>query len=250
MELDKIFRARITLYEMLIGDRKYTHKPEVSNFLITYQEFLNLPDKINISGIYDTNDRPVLIHFTDGKATDLPDETKTKLPNSIYSAVFATAKSKYADDNINWGTDKILESYNIDQITGEKGEGGGHFIVVYNAIKSEGKLYSFIETDSPKLVRRNNFEFFGIQKLQFNVTKHVMQPKFKLLDDDEKKTVYDNFNATVATVKKMCRNDVIAAYYNAKVGDMFEITGNGYAPSYRAVSNRLTPKRNIPKKKE
>lgn len=243
MNLDdnKVFVARGVLYEM-VKDRNYLLDENAQQqFTMTFDEFQasDEADKYFIAGIIDTrNDLPVLIHFT---AKDLTKkeyspvtETKTNYDKSVYSDMLNMARHKYPNVDL---SSKIETTENVDALARKI-----HSIVIYNMVKADGKLYSFIE-DNPKLKRRDNFEFFGLPKLQFNVTKHVLQPKFRLLNQAEKKEVYDNFNATVATLQKFCKNDVVVCYFDARVGDVFEISGDGYAPKYRVVHNRLLPKR-------
>lgn len=244
MQDEQVFKARKTLYEML-SDRGYKN---LNNILVDYETFLKIPEneKYTITGSIDNNGLPVVIHFyKDEIKTDDINETGTKAAyRDFYNKFFEKIPDEYKEKLGEIGLKKIEAGEDIDRLVKMV-----HFIAVYNVTKAEGKLYSFVEADNPKLVRRDNFEFFGLPKLQFNVTKHELQPKFRLLNEEEKKQVFDKFNATSITIKKMCLNDVIVGYYNARVGDMFEITGNGYPPSYRIVSARLISKR-TPKKKE
>tara|TARA_B100000524_G_C23650481_1_gene369975 strand:- start:1207 stop:1791 length:585 start_codon:yes stop_codon:yes gene_type:complete len=90
------------------------------------------------------------------------------------------------------------------------------------------------------LEKYNNIEIFFKQELLINIIEHELQPKFILLSEEEKKKKMEEYNLKQGNLQKMLKTDVIARYYNAKVGDIFRIirpsfySGEGY--TYRIVT--------------
>ena len=57
----------------------------------------------------------------------------------------------------------------------------------------------------------------------FNILEHVLVPKFRVLSEEEKKTVLDKFSTTPDKLPKILEADPIVAKMGAKRGDLLEI---------------------------
>lgn len=83
-----------------------------------------------------------------------------------------------------------------------------------------------------------NLEMFLLSEVIVNIIDHYLQPKFKILKDDKEK-LYSEYNIKNKDIPRMLVTDPIARYYNAKIGDIFEIERysgiSGYSISYRIV---------------
>jgi DNA-directed RNA polymerase subunit H len=58
----------------------------------------------------------------------------------------------------------------------------------------------------------------------FNILNHVLVPKFRILSEDEKKTVLEKFRTTKDKLPKILEADPIVVRISAKKGDLIEIT--------------------------
>jgi len=67
-------------------------------------------------------------------------------------------------------------------------------------------------------------QYFWINAITFNLTKHEMVPKHEIIEDEEKKELIKNLQITnvdkLPTIKK---NDPVAKYYGMKEGDVCKI---------------------------
>jgi DNA-directed RNA polymerases I, II, and III subunit RPABC1 len=78
-------------------------------------------------------------------------------------------------------------------------------------------------TIQKELEENDNIEIFFAKKLMFNITKHVLIPKHKLLNESEIKEILDKYQCKKNQLPKIQYEDPVARYYGAKVGDVFEI---------------------------
>ena len=69
-----------------------------------------------------------------------------------------------------------------------------------------------------------NTEIFFLNDLLIDVTEHELQPKFELLNEEQKKDLLENYDISIKNISKILLLDQISRYYNAKVGDIFRIT--------------------------
>ena len=85
----------------------------------------------------------------------------------------------------------------------------------------------------------NNVEIFLQKRLTFNITRHQLVPKHKLLSESEIKSIEEKYNTPRNMFPKMFDTDPVAKYYSAKSGSMFEITrkshSSGTTVGYRIV---------------
>lgn len=67
------------------------------------------------------------------------------------------------------------------------------------------------------------FEFFLYQNLYFNITKHILQPKFKIISEEQVKQIIKTLNCSLNNFPKISINDPISKYYGAELKNVFEI---------------------------
>ena len=68
-----------------------------------------------------------------------------------------------------------------------------------------------------------DLQIFTIENLQINILKHELQPKFILLNSEEKQIFLDKNKWKENNLPKMKLDDPISRYYNAKSGQIFKI---------------------------
>lgn len=92
------------------------------------------------------------------------------------------------------------------------------------------------------LLPRFNIEIFREEELKFNVTKHSLVPRHRILNVFEKENVLQRLKLKVENLPKILSTDVISRYYGAKHGDIIEITRKsqtaGECLYYRAVVDK------------
>lgn len=72
-----------------------------------------------------------------------------------------------------------------------------------------------------------NAEFFYIDNLQVNITRHKLQPKVFKLSEGEKEIVQQQFNVPLDKFPLMQEDDPVAQYYKFRKGDLIR-TENYY----------------------
>lgn len=84
-----------------------------------------------------------------------------------------------------------------------------------------------------------NLEHFLIEELQFNITKHHLVPKHRILEESEQKALLNKLRCDISNLPTILTSDPVCRFFGAKIGDVFEITRNsqtaGTAFYYRAV---------------
>ena len=136
------------------------------------------------------------------------------------------------------------EEYNILYVSGKistikKIQGLDTFLV-----NSKGKNRIFIgdqisQKAYKQFIELKKSEVFFEHELMINLIDHELQPKFKLLTQEEKARKMNDYDISDRNLARMFKTDPIARYYNANVGDVFRIirpslyTGSGY--HYRLV---------------
>jgi DNA-directed RNA polymerase subunit H (RpoH/RPB5) len=111
-----------------------------------------------------------------------------------------------------------------------------------SVMKDEGTTHSIIiYTDSvtnmtSKSVEQSiemEIELFGMNELQFNITKHRLQPiSFEVLGVDDRSRLPHNF---VNKIPVMKRTDPISRFYNFKGGNIIQVTDRRGLINYRVV---------------
>ncbi|KAL2341433.1 hypothetical protein Fmac_009373 [Flemingia macrophylla] len=70
-------------------------------------------------------------------------------------------------------------------------------------------------------------EMFQINDLLVNITKHVLQPKYEVLTEDEKKALLTKYSLEDKQLPFMLKGDAIARYYGYEKGQVIKITHSG-----------------------
>ena len=73
------------------------------------------------------------------------------------------------------------------------------------------------------------FELFSVDDLQYNITKHVLQPKFERLPEKEATDFKKQFGLKFGIMKS---DDPISLFYDYKKGDVIRITRNSSKTPY------------------
>lgn len=78
------------------------------------------------------------------------------------------------------------------------------------------------------------FELFDMENLQFNITKHRLQPKFERLSDEDAENFKKEFGLKFPSLR---HDDPIALFYDYNKGNVIRITRyhGGKSISYRIV---------------
>jgi DNA-directed RNA polymerase I, II, and III subunit RPABC1 len=96
------------------------------------------------------------------------------------------------------------------------------FILILN--NPEGRLTNELIED--KIIKENlgyEYSIFNLDNLTVNPTKHFLVPRHELLSKEEKERVLKELNLTIDKIPRILKEDPIAEYYGAKVGDLFRI---------------------------
>ncbi len=76
------------------------------------------------------------------------------------------------------------------------------------------------------------FELFAVEDLQYNITKHVLQPKFECLTMEETTKFKKQYGNRFPTLR---RDDPISRFYGYNKGDVIKITRPNNYISYSIV---------------
>ena len=75
-------------------------------------------------------------------------------------------------------------------------------------------------------------ELFLFDELYVNIMKHELQPEFRILKESEKKKIEKYYKNKIPFILK---DDMVVRYFNAKIGDVFEIIRRDGSLYYRMV---------------
>ena len=111
-----------------------------------------------------------------------------------------------------------------------------HCILIHNDLvtPSAKKLIehlAHVNRDVDKNIERLKIELFNYREVQFNITKHVLQPQFKLLPPKSSSALKTKYGTKFPVLLK---TDMISRFFGYQTGDVIEITRKGYV-SYRIV---------------
>ncbi|KCZ81911.1 hypothetical protein H312_00672 [Anncaliia algerae PRA339] len=70
-------------------------------------------------------------------------------------------------------------------------------------------------------------EIFKEKEVLFNVIKHELVPKHRIMSDEEKAHFLEKNRVMVEQLPQIMIDDIVARYYGAKRGDLFEIIRKG-----------------------
>lgn len=93
--------------------------------------------------------------------------------------------------------------------------------ILLTAIKFQTNLKDEVSTQFNK-----NVELFLIKNLLFNPTKHILQPDFRLISEEEKKELLEKYKCKELQLPWIKITDPITKYYDAKPGQVFRIDRN------------------------
>ena len=71
---------------------------------------------------------------------------------------------------------------------------------------------------------KDKIEIFWTDILQINITKHILQPKFELLNENEKNKLLEKFNIKIQQLPKLSTQDPICKYYKFPKYSVVKIT--------------------------
>ena len=121
-----------------------------------------------------------------------------------------------------------IEKFNIAAFTHYsvrlKNESINHVLITYK-LSSTSAVKKAVEKMGSNSFLNNGimefiqFELFAEKDLQYNITKHVLQPKFEKLD--EKESVVFKHKWSLFGV--MALNDPVSRFFNYKIGDVIRI---------------------------
>jgi DNA-directed RNA polymerase I, II, and III subunit RPABC1 len=199
----------------MLRDRGYDNIPDNIQSQMKDDEIYIKSNKNNIY-IYNLNENTI-------KLTDIRSKLKKIYMNKKY---YKENKKIDLDLHIliiKKNIQKIEENIFIKKIP---------FIQVENNTKSKGifenenKIMDLIDISLDELkMKEPDIEYYDINNLMINITKHDILPKFEIYDTVEKKKeiieMLDNINPKI--FPKMLINDPIAKYYNLKIGDILKI---------------------------
>ena len=186
--LDKIYKSRQTVIELM--EDRGVNMDKYKDFTINEVELMvsNMPKK---------NEDISPVDIT--------------LENGIIK-YFLTPKIRVT--NLMTQTDKIIEDYN---------EGDTVIFIIREKITSEDSIEEFFRNIYN--TRKIFVQYFHLDTLTFNVTKHSMVPKHEILSKEETDELIKSLYITdIKKLPKINASDPISKYYGIKVGEVFRIT--------------------------
>lgn len=93
-----------------------------------------------------------------------------------------------------------------------------------------GTITSYV-SKTIDLVKNLDIELFNIDDLQFNITKHSLQPVFEKMDTHESEL----FRKRWGKIPMMSVSDPISRFYKYKIGDVIKITRKNGIVTFRKV---------------
>jgi len=85
-------------------------------------------------------------------------------------------------------------------------------------------------------------QFFGIENLLFNVSKHITVPKHKKLNQEEINTMLQNYNTeSIQKLPTVRREDPMAKYVGMRPNDVCKITKKSVSSGIYTSYRRCTP---------
>lgn len=145
-------------------------------------------------------------------------EHHNKLIDSINDEFLFKIKSDFNDDLyiikfVNYKLTTIKKISEIENILYDSYQHDHKIFVVNDIMK---KAYD-------QFLEFKNTEVFVEKELITNVLDHVLQPKFELLDKNERKQLLEEYNLNKKQLPRMLETDPVARYYNMKPGDIVRI---------------------------
>lgn len=189
--LEKLFKSRKIILEM-IADRGYD-TTKLQNYSLN-----------EIDLMYSN-------HPKTNKEISPLDITITNT-DKIFAKYILTPRIRIS--NIQTIIDSIIEDFN---------ENDTLLLIIRDKITSETALEEFFE----KIYKEKKIfiQYFYIDTLTFNVTKHSFVPLHEILSEDDKPKLIDNLNiVSLNKLPKIKKTDPIAKYYGMKINDICRIS--------------------------
>ena len=121
--------------------------------------------------------------------------------------------------------DKLISKYEDDYL---------NIIMVF-----PNKASSSIKKEIILTPKYKNVQLYELKHLIINITKHKLQPKFKVLTEDEITEIITKLSIPKEQFPKILITDPISRYYGVKIGQVFKITRQSYSAgeyvTYRIV---------------
>lgn len=143
----------------------------------------------------------------------------------------------YTRNNVNTGEEEKVTVFYIQNSKNKQGEkakiGTADMKQFVELIHHENIKHLIIisETEMTTDVRKNvdeldsvRIELFIYDHMTYNVTKHMLVPKHRMMTKKEAKDFLQNNKLTIGTLRQIRNNDPIVNYYGAPPGTIFEIT--------------------------
>lgn len=189
-EKRNFYKSRGIILEML-KDRDY-EVPE-DFFKLSFDDFMLLIEKNNID---------LYFSFNKEKNKDLLNKRKDVYVSFLYQYQKAINKKEF--DSLMNKIEKHLDKP-ISEI---------ELILIFRIMPSK---------TTSDMLEQLKIQYFFINNLVFNPTKHSLVPEHRLLKVNEAKEVLNRYNSTRLQLPKISRSDVIAKYYGFRTGDVIEI---------------------------
>lgn len=121
-----------------------------------------------------------------------------------------------------------------------KTTGISEFLVSYKNKKSILVVKSITKTPLNIVTNRyEDTELFLEKDLMIDKVEYNLVPKFEILNEQEKKEYFDNYNVTKTGSLKISYKDPAVKYYGAKPGDVLRVIrpseASGFSVAYRLV---------------
>lgn len=111
-----------------------------------------------------------------------------------------------------------------------------HIILVVS-VKMSSACSNIVNTNQMKI------EIFKDEELMFNITKHELVPKHRIISEDEKQQLFVKLKISAEQMPKILKRDPVCRYLGAESGDVVEILRNsrtaGVSVYYKIVEDKI-----------
>lgn len=132
-----------------------------------------------------------------------------------------------------FSNDEKLSKVNLEKIIQDYISQGVNSIVLITTAKLNPSCKALVKASKLQV------EHFLIEELQFNVTKHVLVPRHRILSPQECEELLSKLKTDRGKLPAILTTDVVCRYIGGRVGDIIEIDRksltSGQSLYYRAV---------------